>query len=112
MDAAQTTDKTSSAGTVFSPPVPLDQPIQRGETKIDTLQIRKPGPGELRGLNLVDVAQLDVNALLKLLPRVAEPRINAAEAAALDIADLTALGAEIANFLQPARQRVEGSAPP
>ncbi|MGQ5250746.1 phage tail assembly protein, partial [Xanthomonas arboricola] len=47
----------------FSPAIPLDQPIVRGEQTITDLKVRKPGAGELRGLKLTDVLQLDVTAL-------------------------------------------------
>jgi Phage tail protein E. len=87
--------------------VPLDTPIQRGEQKVDTLQIRKPSSGELRGLSLVDLGQLKVDALTKLLPRITMPPITAAEAANMDPADLLACGAEIGSFLLQKAKRTD-----
>jgi hypothetical protein len=92
---------------VLSPIITLDTPIQRGETTIDTLQLRKPKSGELRGLSLVDLGQLKVDALTKILPRVALPTITEAEAADLDPADLLACGAEIGGFLLQKSQRTD-----
>ena len=81
--------------------VTLDTPIQRGETTITEINVRKPQSGELRGLNLTDILQMDVNALTKLLPRITNPALTEAEASALDPADLMQLGQEVASFLVP-----------
>ena len=56
--------------------VALDTPIQRGETVIESLQIRKPRAGELRGLSLVELGQLKVDALGALLPRITLPPVH------------------------------------
>ncbi|MGL6554425.1 phage tail assembly protein [Aeromonas veronii] len=81
--------------------VTLDTPIQRGETTITEINVRKPQSGELRGLNMNDIVQLDVNALTKLLPRITTPMLTEADIIALDPADLMQLGQEAANFLVP-----------
>lgn len=85
--------------------VALDTPIERGEQRIDSLQLRKPKSGELRGLSLVDLGQLKVDAITKVLPRISTPSISEAEAANLDPADLLACGAEIGGFLLQRSQR-------
>lgn len=77
----------------------LDTPIVRGEQTIETLDIRKPKSGEMRGLSMVDLGQLKVDALHKLLPRITVPNITEAEAKNLDPADLLACGAEVGSFL-------------
>ena len=79
--------------------VSLDTPIMKGETLIDTLQLRKPRAGEMRGLSLVDLGQLKVDALTKIVPRIAVPTITEADVADLDPADLLAIGTEIGGFL-------------
>ena len=87
--------------------VTLDTPIQRGDQTIGILQLRKPKSGELRGLSLVDLGQLKVDALTKILPRITQPGITEAEAANLDPADLLACGAEIGGFLLQRSQRTD-----
>ena len=79
--------------------ITLDEPIQRGDTVIATIQLRKPKAGELRGVSLVDVANLDVMALQKVLPRITQPILTTQDVNNLDLADLMALGAEVAYFL-------------
>ena len=77
----------------------LDEPLQRGDTVITEIQLRKPKAGELRGVSLVDVANLDVMALQKVLPRITQPILTMQDVNNLDLADLMALGAEVAYFL-------------
>lgn len=96
---------------VLSPKVQLDKPIQRGAAEpITELQLRKPSSGELRGLTLVDLANLDVNALHKLLPRITLPMITPAEAQDLEPADLLSLGTEVSHFLLSRVRQAEVSA--
>ncbi|AJQ86716.1 phage tail assembly protein [Xanthomonas oryzae] len=89
----------------FSPAVSLDQPIVRGEQTITDLTVRKPGAGELRGLKLTDVLQLDVTAMATLLPRITSPTLTTADVNAMDPADLLALGQEVQLFFLPKAQR-------
>lgn len=79
--------------------VTLDSPIIRGKTTIDSLTLRKPQSGELRGLQLVELLNMDVGTLIKLLPRITSPSITAPEAAGMDPADLLACGSKISGFL-------------
>ena len=96
------TDSTTEIRTVT-----LDAPIQRGEQTIDSIRIRKPKSGELRGLALVELGQLKVDALTKLLPRVTLPILTPAEVSNMDPADLLACGAEIGSFLLQKSQRTD-----
>jgi len=79
--------------------VHLDTPIIRGKTIIESITLRKPQSGELRGVQLVDLLNMDVATLFKILPRISQPSITAPEAANLDPADLFTCGAKIAGFL-------------
>lgn len=97
----------TTATATLSDAVTLDTAIQRGEQTIDAVQVRKPKSGELRGLALVDVGQLKVDALAELLPRVTMPTLTKAEVLNLDPADLLALGAEVGAFLLQKAGRTE-----
>ncbi len=81
--------------------VTLEKLIMRGETKIETVDLRKPGSGELRGLTLMGLSQLDYAALETLLPRITMPTLTKADVAALDPADLMQFGIEVVDFLLP-----------
>ncbi len=84
----------------YSDPIVLEEPIKRGETKITEITLRKPAAGELRGLKLTDLLQGDVNANIRLLPRISQPTLTEQEAAALDVADLVMCADAVAVFLQ------------
>ena len=80
--------------------VKFDTPITRGETTIASVDIRKPAAGDLRGLNLMDVAQLKTDTMIKLLPRVTQPALTETEVAdKLDLSDFMACAVEVAGFL-------------
>ncbi|MDF3935344.1 phage tail assembly protein [Pseudomonas citronellolis] len=83
----------------------LDTPILRGATSIDRLTLRKPASGELRGLHMATLLQMDVASLIKLLPRITSPGITEPEAAAMDPADLLACGSKVSDFLLQKRVR-------
>ncbi|MGC6779137.1 phage tail assembly protein [Pseudomonas aeruginosa] len=79
--------------------ITLDTPIKRGETSHDTVTLRKPMSGELRGVTLVDLVQMDVLALRKVLPRISTPSLTDHEIGAMDPADLMACGVAVSGFL-------------
>lgn len=87
--------------------VELDTPIKRGETEISEVTLRKPSAGELRGVNLSDVLQMQTDALIKLIPRLSSPSLTEKEAGRLDPADLVQCGGEIAGFLLSKRAKGE-----
>lgn len=79
----------------------LDEPIKREGGDITHLSVRKPTSGELRGLSLTDLIQMDVNAMHKLLPRLTLPSITEPEARQLAPSDLVQLATEVVLFLAP-----------
>lgn len=73
-------------------------PIKRGSGKIKSVALRKPHSGELRGLNLMDVLQVNMDALATLLPRITDPTLTKSEIGTIDPADLISLGAAVSLF--------------
>lgn len=92
-----------------SDPIELDTPVQRGEQTIESITLRKPAAGELRGVNLTDVLQMQTDALIKLIPRLSAPSLTEHEARNMDPADLVQCGGEIAGFLLSKRARGESA---
>lgn len=87
------------SNTPITKTVTLDTPLKRGEQSITSVTLRKPNSGELRGLNLTDLLQMDVNSLKKVLPRITSPIITEQDVDNLDPADLVDLGSNVALFL-------------
>lgn len=84
--------------------ITLDTPIKRGDTEITSIEIRKPGAGELRGLSLRSLMNFDTDVLMAVLPRVTTPSLTAHEVNLMDPADLLDAGSEIATFLLKKRE--------
>lgn len=83
--------------------VELDTPIKRDGGDVTTLTLRKPMSGELRGLSLADLLNMEVDAITRVLPRISTPVLSEQEARNMDPADLVACGGEISSFLLPKR---------
>lgn len=81
--------------------ITLDTVIKRGETDITTISVRKPNAGELRGVSLTDLLQMEVTALHRVVPRITEPPLTDSEIINMDPADLFQIGAAISGFLLP-----------
>ena len=87
----------------------LDTPIRRGTTTIDSITLRKPNAGELRGVSLAELLQMDVNSLIKVLPRISSPTLIAVEVTSMDPADLVALSTKITGFLLQKSAKTDAS---
>lgn len=87
----------------------LDTPIRRGTTTIDSITLRKPNAGELRGVSLAELLQMDVNSLIKVLPRISSPTLTAIEVTSMDPADLVALSTKITGFLLQKSAKTDAS---
>jgi hypothetical protein len=89
--------------------VTLDTPIRRGTTTIDSITLRKPSSGELRGMSLVELLKMDVASIMKVLPRISAPSLTAVEVSGMDPADLLELGSKISGFLLQKSAKTDAS---
>lgn len=78
--------------------VTLDEPIKRNGRDIESLTIRKPNSGALRGLSLIALSQISVSELQTVLPRICDPMLTPQEIAGMDPADLMSVGATVSSF--------------
>lgn len=89
--------------------VTLDTPIKRGDQVITELTLRKPSSGELRGIALTDLLQMNVTSLTKILPRLTSPSLTEQDVGRMDPADLVQLGSQVADFLLPKASKPDQS---
>lgn len=89
--------------------VALDTPIVRGEHSITSVSLRKPMAGELRGVSLIELMQMDVLALRKVLPRITTPSLTDIEIGRMDPADLVQCGVAVSGFLLQKSAKAEAS---
>ncbi|MBC3211928.1 phage tail assembly protein [Serratia fonticola] len=85
--------------------VTLDTPVKRGDTEIKLVTLIKPNAGTLRGVSLAAVAGSDVDALIKVLPRMTYPSLTESEVALLELPDLVALAGQVVGFFSPNAER-------
>lgn len=85
--------------------VEFDNPIQRGDMVISEVNINKPKTGALRGLSLSDLLKLDVETVIKLVPRVSTPPLTEPEVASLDPVDLLSISTAVVGFFASKQQR-------
>lgn len=71
---------------------------KQGDEQVDVMEIemREPSSGELRGLKIFDVVQMDVNACRQLVPRITTMTANDFDS--LSPKDLTTICNECAAF--------------
>lgn len=106
------TDKTTAPAELpkaITETVELDTPLTRGSQSVTELTLRKPTAGELRGLALTDVLQMQTDALIRLIPRLSTPSLTEAEVRQMNPADLVQCGSEIAGFLLTKQARGESA---
>ncbi len=81
--------------------ITLDAPVLRGTTKIETVVVRKPNSGALRGTRLQALMDMDVESMMTVLPRVTTPALTRAEVMLMEPGDLLQLSIEVVGFLLP-----------
>ena len=91
--------------------ITLEEPIVRGATTIEALQLRRPTTAALRGLMLADVLNMKVDAIATLLPRITTPSLAAHEVNAMAPTDLVQCALGVANFLLPKSVKLEEEQP-
>ena len=85
--------------------VTLENPVKRGEQMIDQITLIKPSAGTLRGVSLASLANSDVDALIKVLPRMTYPALSEHEVTRLEASDLILFAGKVVGFLSPSSAR-------
>lgn len=79
--------------------IELRKKLTEGKTEITSVKLMEPSAGSLRGLQLGPLVQMDVNSIIKLLPRITDPILTEDHVAELHPADLAMMGALVSGFL-------------
>ena len=98
--ATTTPAPTAAEAMGFTEAVTLKRrPVQRaGQPEVKTISLREPLAGDLRGLALPDVLQMQQQAITTLLPRISTPALTPDEYRKLHVADFTALAVKVVSF--------------
>ena len=103
----QTTDQATEAAAMELPVNPdhknvtLHNPIMRGATQITEVGLRKPLAGDLRGIKLLDVIQIDMAAVGEIIPRISTTGMTKAEFFKLDLSDAMNISEAVNGFMSP-----------
>lgn len=95
MPNKQTDSNLQNTTIVFAEPIKTASGGQ-----IDQIQLREPKAGELRGIKLLDVFQLDYAAFEELLPRISQPVLTKSQMASMNLHDLTSVMNKVASFFE------------
>jgi hypothetical protein len=85
--------------------IQLVEPIPRAGGDITALTLRKPCAGDLRNLNMTDLMNGGVSAVITLLPRITTPTIAAHEAERLSAEDTAEIAGTIVGFFMSPAQK-------
>lgn len=89
--------------------VTLTEPVQRGDTTIASVTLREPRAGDMRGLKLTDVLQMDFATMRRLIPRISEPGLAPDELDALPGGDFVTLSGTVVGFFFSEEMQAEAS---
>ena len=78
--------------------ITLTKPITTGNTEITEITLREPKAGELRGIKLLDLLQLEYAAHEQMLQRITTPALSMAQISNLKAIDYTKLSAAVVAF--------------
>lgn len=78
--------------------IPLSKPLIWGEQKITELILRRPTAGDLRGIKLQGISDMDVNTIMVVLPRISTTPLAPGVVNDLDPADLLSVCEAISGF--------------
>ncbi|GAA6939573.1 hypothetical protein AOH328_00390 [Helicobacter pylori] len=79
--------------------VELINPIVRGEKEFKEIIVLKPTVPALKGLKMLDVLQMDVDALQVLLPRITQPMLHKNDFINMEVDDFTDIATVAIGFL-------------
>jgi len=78
--------------------ITLSTPLTIGKDQVSEITLREPSPGELRGVKLSNLLQLDVATVITVLPRVTAPYLDEGTISKLPMRDFTKLATGLVGF--------------
>ena len=93
--------------------VTLKNPIPYGKETLSEITLREPMSGDMRGIGLRPlVVDMDADALITLLPRIASPAVTKEQAAHLSLHDMAIIFGVVSGFLGDMTDSPTTSKPP
>jgi hypothetical protein len=76
----------------------LNTPIKRGDKEISEIVLHKPNVAAMRGISLYALINMNVDALLTVLPKISDPKLTEHDLNHLDLPDLLQAATVVAGF--------------
>lgn len=77
-------------------------PIPYGDKSLSEITLRRPMAGDLRGVKLIRLHEMDVDALNAIVPRIANPPVTPGQLAHMDAHDTVRLMEAVTDFFNSA----------
>lgn len=84
--------------------ITLTEPVKIDGKDVSEIKLRKPMVGELRGLSMSSILQMDITTLSTLFERITMPPMSPDQIAKLDPADFTEMGVKALLFFAKKNQ--------
>ena len=85
--------------------VKLSYPLTVGGAEVKQVVLHRPTPGELRGLMLTHVLQMEFNTMMRLIPRVSEPSLDEGTICGLNVIDFIKIATALVLLFAPDDER-------
>ncbi|BBG31337.1 phage tail assembly protein [Zymobacter palmae] len=79
--------------------ITLQQPLQRGDTEITTIELRRPSAGEMRGCQLMTLLAGDTDQVMRVASRITTPALQQHELQQMNVTDFFQISQEVTGFL-------------
>lgn len=77
----------------------FEKPIPYGkDNELSEITLRRPQAGDLRGVRLLGLHQMEVDTLTTIVPRISNPPVTAGQLAAMDPYDTVRLMEAVTDF--------------
>lgn len=87
----------------------LSTPIKRGDKELTEIVLHKPNVAAMRGIALRLLLDMNVDAVVAVLPRISDPQLSEGEINNLDAPDLLQAAILVAGFFLPASDYQEAA---
>lgn len=79
--------------------IALKTPLMMGDKELSEIALRKPTPGDCRGLSLQDIAAMEMDTYATFLPRIASPSITEDHVMSMELGDVIECMRKVNEFL-------------
>ncbi|MGR3501616.1 phage tail assembly protein [Pseudaestuariivita sp.] len=92
------TEAMSAEDRLLSGQLTLINAVEIDGKPVKHIQLRKPKAGDMRGLKMTNILQMDVSAMITLIPRISTPALTPQQVDQMEVMDFTILCSGVLAF--------------